>query len=971
MSTLIFVDSSLANFQSLVHSLPADQEVILLNPGQDGLAQMAAALSGRSGLAAIHLFSHGSPGTLQLGSVTLNSANLADYSGALATIGASLSAGGDLLLYGCDVAAGDEGRAFINALAQATGADVAASDDLTGAARLGGDWQLEVQTGAVQARDIAAQLSGYDGVLDVASLQSLPIDLAHWNAWSAGTVQLTANGLQFSGTGYRNGNGIDFNSGYYFDAGTDLYIRWQADGGYMGMGGTSTGASYTYGPLTTGWSFGGSVLIPHNTWIYTKLHFTNNRSYTYTTSTGNYNDAGGTVFTSGTATNNVALNRIGFGFGDNYNGTGASITIGEVKTNALPIQTVPRVSYQFSDGIVPQAFSGSETMQVVNQTLLINPSDTAQTLSLSVAGYNWINFSYSTDYVGTGRDIALPYSFKIFLDGSQVYHGYSLSTTGPQDWHQASFYIQPGSKNMSIAIQGSGGQMWLDNVTLSNTAIFGLDLAAADDTGTSNSDNITNQTSALTISGSGGEVGSTLVLFDDKDNDGVIDTGEALATTSVTATTWNADVSLANGTHAIKAIQTDAAGNSGAASVGLGVTVVAQPTNNAPTVTAFSKAGDEDAAISFATTNFSAKFSDPDSDALARVKITSLPSNGTLRLSGAAVTLNQEIVAANLGNLSYVPNSNWSGNDSFGWNGYDGTAYASSAATVTLAVNPVNDAPMVTGFSKSGRSDTPVSFVASDFSSKFSDVDGDNLNRIRITSLPSNGSLQLNSAAVTLNQEVTAANLGNLAFVPTAGFGGSTGFQWLAFDGQEWSGSAATVGLTITAIATNNAPTVTAFSKAGDEDAAITFATTNFSAKFNDPDSDVLARVKITSLPSNGTLRLSGAAVTLNQEIVAANLGNLSYVPNSNWSGNDSFGWNGYDGTVYASSAATVTLAVNPVNDAPMVSGFSKSGRSDATVAFTGSDFTSKFSDADGDSLNRIRITSLPSNGSLQLNSAA
>src|SRR5437870_3409611 len=50
----------------------------------------------------------------------------------------------------------------------------------------------------------------------------------------------------------------------------------------------------------------------------------------------------------------------------------------------------------------------------------------------------------------------------------------------------------------------------------------------ADDTGSSNSDNITNQTSALTISG-GGENGATVTLFDDANANGVVDTGESLA----------------------------------------------------------------------------------------------------------------------------------------------------------------------------------------------------------------------------------------------------------------------------------------------------------------------------------------------------------------------------------------------------------------------------------------------------------
>ncbi|MBF0125478.1 MAG: VCBS repeat-containing protein, partial [Magnetococcales bacterium] len=154
----------------------------------------------------------------------------------------------------------------------------------------------------------------------------------------------------------------------------------------------------------------------------------------------------------------------------------------------------------------------------------------------------------------------------------------------------------------------------------------GIDLAAADDNGLSSSDNITSQTSNLTISGGGGVAGNKLVLFDDRDNDGIIDSGEALATASLTAATWSADISLATGTHSIKAIQSDAAGNSSAASSALAIVIQSQPTNNTPTVTAFSKAGDEDAAISFIATNFAAKFNDPDSDALDKSKSPACPA---------------------------------------------------------------------------------------------------------------------------------------------------------------------------------------------------------------------------------------------------------------------------------------------------------------------------------------------------------
>ncbi len=91
------------------------------------------------------------PWPARLGSTTLEQAFLATNADALRQIGASLSNGGDLLLYGCDVAAGITGRSFIDALALTTGADVAASTDTTGSMLSGYNWQLEAATGAIQS----------------------------------------------------------------------------------------------------------------------------------------------------------------------------------------------------------------------------------------------------------------------------------------------------------------------------------------------------------------------------------------------------------------------------------------------------------------------------------------------------------------------------------------------------------------------------------------------------------------------------------------------------------------------------------------------------------------------------------------------------------------------------------------------------------------------------------------------------
>ncbi len=115
----------------------------------------------------------------------------------------------------------------------------------------------------------------------------------------------------------------------------------------------------------------------------------------------------------------------------------------------------------------------------------------------------------------------------------------------------------------------------------------------------------------------------------------------------------------------------------------------------------------------------------------------------------------------------------------------------------------------------------------------------------------------------------------------------------------------------------NNPPTLTNIAKSGNEGADITFTSANFSDSFNDPDGDSLIQVKITSLPANGTLKLSGVAVSANDEILTALLGNLTFTPDTDWFGDTSFGWNGQDGLNYAASDALVNIAIANVNDAP------------------------------------------------------
>ncbi|MDO8811914.1 MAG: DUF4347 domain-containing protein [Gallionella sp.] len=157
LTTIVFIDGSLADLQTILTGLDPSVTAIVLDPAQDGIRQMADALAGMSGLDAIHIISHGAGGQINLGTAQLSQDTLAQYQTQLAAIGQALSSTGDLLLYGCNVAQGVQGQAFISALASATGADVAASTDITGADFLGGNWVLETDVRAALREAIEAK----------------------------------------------------------------------------------------------------------------------------------------------------------------------------------------------------------------------------------------------------------------------------------------------------------------------------------------------------------------------------------------------------------------------------------------------------------------------------------------------------------------------------------------------------------------------------------------------------------------------------------------------------------------------------------------------------------------------------------------------------------------------------------------------------------------------------------------------
>ena len=168
-AVVVFIDSAINDPGVLAAAVPAGAEIVQLDRSSDGLTQIALYLDGRTNIDAIHIISHGQEGQLTLGNAVVNATSIGGmHADELAIIKSALSENGDIALYGCNVAQGTEGLAFVEALSNATGADIAASDNDTGSATHNADWELETRLGLIEAGLIdAPEWNGILAPLDI------------------------------------------------------------------------------------------------------------------------------------------------------------------------------------------------------------------------------------------------------------------------------------------------------------------------------------------------------------------------------------------------------------------------------------------------------------------------------------------------------------------------------------------------------------------------------------------------------------------------------------------------------------------------------------------------------------------------------------------------------------------------------------------------------------------------------------
>ncbi len=298
---------------------------------------------------------------------------------------------------------------------------------------------------------------------------------------------------------------------------------------------------------------------------------------------------------------------------------------------------------------------------------------------------------------------------------------------------------------------------------------------------------------------------------------------------------------------------------------------------------------------------------------------------GTIDATSATVVAqpsNGSVTIDTSGQATYTPDANYNGSDSFTYVVEDDQGATSNAATVTVTINSINDAPVAANDTASLLEDTPhnINVLGND-----SDVDGTLQSAtLEIVGAPVNGTATVSAGIIT--------------YTPGTDFSGADSLTYRVQDDQAEFSNTATVTITVQAV--NDNPLANNDTATTDEDTPVIISVLD-----NDSDLDGTldsSSISIDSAPSSGSVTDNGD-------------GTLTYTPAADSNGSDSFTYSVLDNEAGSSNTATVSITVQPVNDAPLISG------SPTTTLLEGAayNFTPTLLDVDNDSLT-VSVTNLP-----------
>jgi VCBS repeat-containing protein len=308
------------------------------------------------------------------------------------------------------------------------------------------------------------------------------------------------------------------------------------------------------------------------------------------------------------------------------------------------------------------------------------------------------------------------------------------------------------------------------------------------------------------------------------------------------------------------------------------------------------------------------------------------PDGDTLTISSFSQGANGSVTNGVGGTLTYSPNANYNGTDSFTYTISDGHG-GMDTATVTITINAVNDAPDAVDDTASTNENTAVNINV-----RANDTGGD-CGAVNIKAVTQGA-----HGTVVINPDST------LRYTPNANFNGADSFTYTI--GCAAAGND-TANVTVTVVPVNDAPVANNDSYNTNEDIGLNVnAATGVLANDTDADGDALTAALVSGT-SHGSL-------TLNPN------GSFSYTPNANFNGTDTFTYtvsDGHGGT----DTATVTITVTPANDAPVAVNDSYSANEDVVLTVPAAGVLANDTDVEGDALTATLVTG-PASGALTLN---
>ena len=155
---LVIIDPKVFYHEKIIDKLPQNARVVFLNGDTPGTEQLTRILAREKDLRVLRLITHGGPGRVVLNGEVLDKKALARRRELFRSWANAFGPNADILLYGCSVAQNEAGEAFVHELSRLTGADVAASTDITGGD--GGNWDLEFCVGSIESAQL--DIDGYE-----------------------------------------------------------------------------------------------------------------------------------------------------------------------------------------------------------------------------------------------------------------------------------------------------------------------------------------------------------------------------------------------------------------------------------------------------------------------------------------------------------------------------------------------------------------------------------------------------------------------------------------------------------------------------------------------------------------------------------------------------------------------------------------------------------------------------------------